>query len=119
MAASEGRRFDPFDIVVVPFPYADRLAEKRRPALVISNHKLAALGVIWVAMITSADNEPWSSDVVITDLGRAGLPAPSVVRTAKIACLEPSRVDRRAGRLDKAAARAIQRKLQGFLGRAR
>ena len=34
-------RYDPFDIVVVPFPYADRLAEKRRPALVISNRKLA------------------------------------------------------------------------------
>jgi mRNA-degrading endonuclease toxin of MazEF toxin-antitoxin module len=33
-------RFDAFDIVVVPFPYADRLAEKRRPAPVISNRKL-------------------------------------------------------------------------------
>ena len=52
-------RYDPFDVVVVPFPYADRLAEKRRPALVISNRKLAAHGLIWVAMITSADNEPW------------------------------------------------------------
>jgi hypothetical protein len=36
-------RFDAFDIVVVPFPYADRLAEKRRPALVISNRKLAVV----------------------------------------------------------------------------
>src|ERR1041385_383118 len=52
MAASEARRFDPFDIVVVPFPYADRLAENRRPALVISNRKLAGHGLIWVAMIT-------------------------------------------------------------------
>ncbi len=26
-------RFDPFDVVVVPFPYADRLAEKRRQFL--------------------------------------------------------------------------------------
>ena len=50
-------RFKPFDVAVVPFPYADRLAEKRRPALVISNHKLAAHGLIWVAMITSAENE--------------------------------------------------------------
>ena len=51
-------RFDAFDIVVVPVPYADRLAEKRRPALVISNRKLAPFGLIWVAMITSAENAP-------------------------------------------------------------
>jgi len=109
-------RFDSYDIVVVPFTYADRLAEKRRPALVISNRKLAALGVLWVAMITSAENEPWSSDVAIADHTRAGLPAPSVVRPAKIACIEPSRIDRRVGKLDKAAARMVGRKLRGFLG---
>src|ERR1700744_6311316 len=94
---------DPFDVVVVPFPNADRLAEKRRPALVISNRKLAIHGLIWVAMITSADNEAWSSDIPISDLKRAGLPAPSVVRVAKIACIEPSRIERRIGRLDKVA----------------
>ena len=109
-------RYDPFDIVVVPFPYADRLAEKRRPALVISNRKLAIHDLVWVAMITSADNEPWSSDVAITELKRAGLPAPSVVRPAKIACIEPGRIDRRVGRLDKAAARVVGQRLRGFLG---
>src|ERR1700716_1869665 len=85
--------FDAFDIVVVPFSYADRLAEKRRPALVISNRKLAPFGLIWVAMITSADNAPWSCDVDIADLTRGGLPAPSVVRPAKIACTEPARIE--------------------------
>jgi mRNA interferase MazF len=117
-ALTQNSRFDAFDIVVVPFPYADRLAEKRRPALVISNRRLASFGLIWVAMITSADNAPWSCDVVIDDLTRAGLPAPSVVRTAKIACIEPARIERRAGRLDKATAKAIAQKLKGFLGSA-
>ena len=121
MAASENsrppeRRFDPFDVVVVPFPYADRLAEKRRPALVISNRRLAAHGLVWLAMITSADNEPWSSDVMISDLKRAGLPAPSVVRPAKIACIEPSRIDRRVGRLDMVAAKNVSQKVRRFLG---
>ena len=111
-------RFDAFDIVVVPFPYADRLAEKRRPALVISNRKLEPFGLIWVTMITSADNAPWSCDVTIANLARAGLPAPSVVRTAKIACIEPARIERRAGRLDKATAKAVAQKLKGFLGSA-
>ena len=110
--------FDAFDIVVVPFPYADRLAEKRRPALVISSRRLTPFGLIWVAMITSADNAPWPCDVTISDLARAGLPAPSVVRTVKIACIEPARVERRAGRLDKATAKAVAQRLGGFLGSA-
>ena len=116
MTASEQKRLAPFDVVVVSFPYADRLAEKRRPALVISNRKLAAHGLVWVAMITNAENEPWSSDVAIADIKRAGLPAPSVVRTAKIACIEPARIDRRIGRLDKTAARTVAQRLRGFLG---
>ena len=115
MAASDKRRFDPFDIVVVPVRYADRLAEKRRPAVVVSNRRLAVHGLVWVAMITSADNEPWSGDIAIADPNRAGLPAPSVVRTAKIACIEPNRIDRRLGRLDKSEARKVGQELRGFL----
>ncbi len=116
MPSSEGKHFAPFDIVVVPFPYADRLAEKRRPALVISGQRLAAHGLIWVAMITSAENERWASDVSIANLKRAGLPAACFVRPAKIACIEPSRIERRAGRLDKAEARVVAQRLRGFLG---
>ena len=109
-------RFDAFDIVVVPFPYSDRLAEKRRPALVVSNRRLEALGVIWVAMITSAENESWPGDVPIGDAARAGLPAPSVIRPAKIACIDPGRVLRRAGRLDKPTARKVAQRMRRFLG---
>jgi len=83
---------------------------------VVSNRKLAAHGLVWVAMITSADNAPWPSDVAIAELHRAGLPAPSMVRPAKIACIEPDRIDRRIGRLDKAAARKVGQRLRGFLG---
>ncbi|MGD0024285.1 MAG: type II toxin-antitoxin system PemK/MazF family toxin [Xanthobacteraceae bacterium] len=106
-----------FDIVVVPFPYSDRLAEKRRPALVISSPALRQFGLLWVAMITSAENAPWSCDVAVADMERAGLPAPSVVRVAKIACIEPARVLRRAGRLDKTTARKVAEQLRKFLGR--
>jgi mRNA interferase MazF len=107
--------FQQFDVVVVPFPYSDRFAEKRRPALIISNASLHKQGLVWVAMITSANNESWSSDVPVTNLERAGLPAPSLVRTAKIACLDPSRILRRAGSLDTRTARAVAERLQDFL----
>ena len=109
-------RFDAFDIVVVPFPYSDRLTEKRRPALVISNKRLESLGVIWVAMITSAENERWPGDVPIGDVVRAGLPAPSIIRPAKIACFDPGRIARRVGKLDKATARIVGQRVRRFRG---
>jgi mRNA interferase MazF len=115
MTSSDDRRFAPFDIVVVPFPYADRQAERRRPAVVISSRRLDHYGLVWLAMVTSAENESWPCDVSITDLDRAGLPAPSVVRPAKIACVDPARIERRAGRLDKATARSVAQRLRTFL----
>jgi mRNA interferase MazF len=41
-------------------------------------------------MITSAENRGWPGDVTINNLEQAGLPAPSVIRTAKIATIEVS-----------------------------
>ena len=49
--------------------------------------------VVWLLMITSAANAPWPGDVPIRGLARAGLPAASVVRTAKIACVNARQVE--------------------------
>jgi mRNA interferase MazF len=81
--------FEPFTTISVPFPYIERLAGKRRPALVVSTPRLARNhGLIWVLMITSAANPSWPGDIPIDDLKRAGLPKPSVVRPTKITTLE-------------------------------
>lgn len=45
-------------------------------------------GLIWVLMITSAGHRGWPGDVVLSELSGTGLPAPSVIRTAKIATIE-------------------------------
>lgn len=104
-----------FDVVVVPFPYSDQLAEKRRPALIVSadafNRKH---GLLWVAMITSSDNPRWDGDIPIT--AKAGLPAPSVIRTAKIATIEPGRVVRVAGKVDARTAAAVRKQLLEIVG---
>ena len=41
-------------------------------------------------MITSAENAPWPSDVAVSDRAAAGLPIPSVVRTAKLDTVDAS-----------------------------
>jgi mRNA-degrading endonuclease toxin of MazEF toxin-antitoxin module len=116
MPNSDIARFDAFDVVIVPFPSSDRLAEKRRPAVVISNRKLSTLGLTWLAMITSADNPAWPGDIQISDPKVTGLPAPSIVRPAKIACIESSRILRRAGRLDRTTTRVVAQHVRGLLG---
>ena len=79
------------DVVKVPFPYTDRATRQFRPALVVSRGGIEDVhGLAWVLMITSAENKGWPGDEPVGDLAAAGLPAASVIRTAKIATIEAS-----------------------------
>ena len=98
--------FEPWDVVKVPFPYLASPALEHRPALVVAAGRLeSAHGLLWIFMITSAANPALPSDVPITDLRSAGLPASSVVRCAKIATVDTSRA-RKIGVLSGPAERA-------------
>jgi mRNA interferase MazF len=109
--------FSAFDVVIVPFPYADRLAEKRRPAIVVSAPELSRkYGLAWLVMVTSADNRAWDCDVTVSDLKSAGLPAPSLIRPAKLATVDAARILRRIGRLSPKDSRALGAGLKALLG---
>lgn len=100
--------FDAWDIVKVPFPYTDRPVRQRRPALVIAAKGVQEHhGLLWVLMITSAENRGWPGDVEITDIDKAGLPAPSVIRTAKIATIEAKDAER-IGSLESQARKRVR-----------
>lgn len=84
-----------WDVVKVPFPYTSRPVCQRRPALVIARPDCSETPeLLWVLMITSHTNRSWPGDVRVSDLAPAGLPAPSVVRTSKIATIEPADAER-------------------------
>jgi mRNA interferase MazF len=93
--------FEQGDVVRVPFPYTDRSTRQRRPALVVSKGSLGEDGrLLWVAMITSAENRAWPDDVAFGETyARAGLPAPSVIRPCKLATIEAGHAER-IGRVD-------------------
>jgi mRNA interferase MazF len=87
--------FEQGQTVRVPFPYTDRATRQRRPALVVS---AGAIGegdsLLWVVMITSAENRRWSGDLPLgADLGLAGLSVPSVIRPCKIATVETADIE--------------------------
>src|SRR5579862_4225899 len=110
--------FAVWDIVKVPFPYTARPVRQNRPALVIAAGGLeASHGLLWLAMITSAANRGWSGDVLISNLPEAGLPVPSIVRTAKLATIE-ARDAQRLGTLPPADRNAVSRALRDRLAPA-
>jgi len=73
--------FDRYETVVVPYPFHEIPVTKRRPALVLSSRRFNEQnGQTWVAMITTAKETRWPSDVQIRDLEAAGLRHPCVLR---------------------------------------
>ena len=104
------------DVVKVPFPYTDRATRQFRPALVVSAGSIEdAHGLLWVVMITSAENRGWPGDVRVGNLAAAGLPVPSLIRTAKIATIEASDAAR-LGRVPADLFRQVSRRLAQALG---
>jgi mRNA interferase MazF len=84
-----------WDLVKVPFPYTNRPVQQRRPALVVAVPDAPGTPeLLWVLMVTSAANRGWPGDVAVSDLHVAGLPAASVVRSAKIATIEARDAER-------------------------
>ena len=111
--------FDAFDVVVVPFPFSDRSAAKRRPALVVSStafNKAHEQRVL--AMITTAAKTVWPSDVPISDLAAAGLRAASVVRF-KLFTLDGGLILRGIGALSRRDAETVMKALTQYLAGVR
>jgi mRNA interferase MazF len=100
--------FKPFEIVVVPFPFTDKVGAKRRPALIVStsafnrSHDQAVL-----AMITTAQQSDWPSDVHLEEWSAAGLSTACRVRL-KLFTLDRELILRRVGTLAPHDRMAVQ-----------
>ena len=105
---------EPLDVVVVPFPFADRLSSKRRPALVVSSGEFNGFHEQTIlAMITSAHTD-WRSDVAIRRWREAGLNVPCKVRL-KLFTLDNTLILRKAGRLANRDGEAVGKALFRYL----
>ena len=109
--------YKPFEVVVVPFPFTDRKADKRRPALILSDdtkfNKPSGHAVL--AMITSQKNPDWPLDTTITGTHRTGLTAPSKVRM-KLFTLDSRLIVKKIGTLTDSDKKAVGKALQRLLG---
>ncbi len=102
-----------FEVVVVPFPFTDKTATKKRPALILSDasnfNKSAKKSVM--AMITTTTHSPWALDVTISDLASAGLKKPSIVRM-KFFTLDDVLVIKKIGKLAPLDRAAVEKSLR-------
>jgi mRNA interferase MazF len=73
-------------------------------------------GLLWVVMITSAENRLWPGDLSLgARYGEAGLPAPSFIRSCKIATIEVQHAEL-LGRIRPALLAEVALALRGYLG---
>ena len=109
--------FERGTVVRVPFPYTNRPIQQRRPALVVSGREFNENShLLWVLMITSTGSRTWEGDVSLAaNFADFGLPAPSVVRTAKIATIEAAHAEQ-IGQLSPAMLHDVDKWLTRNLG---
>ena len=107
------------DIVLVPFPFTDQSASKKRPAVVASSdaYHQSRPDVIVMA-ITSQILRPAGAlgEVLIADWRRAGLSKPSLIKPV-LATIEHGLILRTLGALQGADVQSLARLYDRFSGR--
>lgn len=109
--------FEPFDTVLLLYPFADMPVAQARPAVILTSHAgyTAHSGVAVAAMITSSFRLSWPHDCVIADLETPGLWKPSLIRM-KLMTVDIRLIERPLGTLgdtDRDALRAAVRNVLG------
>jgi mRNA-degrading endonuclease toxin of MazEF toxin-antitoxin module len=102
--------FEPWQVVVVPFPFSETAGSKRRPALVLSRSSFNDGGHVILAMITTQAKPPWQGDTWIEDPQSVGLTQRCLVRL-KLFTLDSRLILREVGRLLEADVKKVKKNL--------
>jgi mRNA interferase MazF len=94
------------DLLLVPFPFTDLSAAKRRPVLALTTAD--SYGDFIALPVTSRPQSEHAIPLTATDLASGSLPAASWVRTNRIVTLNSRLIVKTIGRLsEKAVASAV------------
>lgn len=96
------------DLLLVPFPFSDLSAAKRRPVLALTTAD--GYGDFIALPVTSRPQSEHGLQIATADIVSGSLPAPSWIRTNRIVTLNVSLVVKTIGRIsERAVAIAVQR----------
>ena len=97
------------DVVVIPFPFSDLSASKKRPAIVVAN--LEGNDHI-IAQITSIDrNDNYSISLANNDFKMGKLPQDSFIRPNKLFTADKSLISYKAGKVNDKKIKEIEKAL--------
>ncbi len=107
------------DVVLLPFPFTNQTASKKRPAVVVSGraYNLAKPDVVVMAVTSQLRPTPELGEVWIGQWQAAGLLKPSAVKPV-FATLEQNLVLRQLGTLASNDQAALRRAISEILGEA-
>jgi mRNA interferase MazF len=100
------------DLILVPYPFAERAGGKKRPALVFTSTEYnQATGELVIAQVTSRVSvNAYPGDYHIEGWREANLPRPALVR-CRLATVKASLVLRRLGELTDSDLQAVRKSL--------
>ena len=104
------------DIVLVPIPFTDLSAQKRRPVIIISNDEYNRRNrdIVVVAMTSNPAGGSYSFTITSSEMEQGRLNRPGQVRVDKIYTLSQSIVVKTFGRVNTATLNRIRGILQGL-----
>lgn len=105
------------DIILVPFPFTDQSATKKRPAVVISSKAYNTERPDLIIMAVTSQIKPAAviGEVIIQDWQAAGLLKPSAIKPV-ITTIEKPLVIKTLGRLKKDDQKTLKESVKGILG---
>jgi mRNA interferase MazF len=104
------------DVVLVPFPFTDQTASKKRPAVVVSSGVLHRESIDLIVMaVTTQPRAASSLKTPVTQWQQAGLLRPSVIKPV-LATLERPLVLKKLGSLQDPDRRALATTLAALIG---
>ena len=105
------------DVIVVPFPFTDQSAIKKRPAVVVSSevYHRDRPDLILMALTSQVRPAPTVGEVAVTHWQAAGLLKPSVIKPL-VTTVEASIVLRQLGTLHPDDVAALRKVLAAILG---
>ncbi len=97
------------DVVVIPFPFSDLSASRKRPALVVAN--LTGDDVILSQITSAAKNDQYSILLTKNDFNAGNLKVESRIRPNRLFTADKSIVEYKAGTLKKEKIKEVEQKL--------
>lgn len=105
------------DIVLVPFPFTDLTARKKRPAMVLSDqgYNRTSPDVIVLGITSNLANAAHSVLIQTADLASGDLPKPSRVKADKVLTIHRSLIRQKVGSLRGAAVEQVLKEFLSLL----